>query len=115
LDDCVAVSRQLEAVLDVEDIIAEAYTLEVSSPGLERPLGRRSDFERFAGQEAQITTLEAHRGQRRWQGALAGLKDDDILMQVDGDTIPIPFSNVKRANLKYEFESKPPKRVSRGN
>jgi len=115
LDDCVAVSRQLEAVLDVEDIIEDAYTLEVSSPGLERPLGRRSDFERFTGQQAMVTTLNAEDGQQRWQGALMGIKDDEVLMHVDGQTIPIPFANVKRANLKYALGSQPRTQVSRGN
>ncbi len=115
LDDCAAVSRQLEAVLDVEDIIEDAYTLEVSSPGLERPLGRRSDFERFVGQQIMVTTRNAQDGQRRWNGALLGVTDDDVLMHVDGQTIPIPFANVKQANLKYEFGSQPPKQVSRGN
>jgi len=114
VNDCASASRQLEAVLDVEDVLNGAYTLEVSSPGLDRPLGRRSDFERYNGKSVQITTRSPVQGQRRWSGALAGVDGDDVLMTVDGSTIVIPMADVKRANLKYEFDSQPPNGANRG-
>ncbi len=74
VEDCVALSRAIEAILDVEDPIAKAYELEVSSPGIDRPLTRSSDFERFAGFEVKLETSPPHEGRRRWIGRLLGLE-----------------------------------------
>ncbi len=104
VNDCAKASRQLGVVLDVEDVVPGAYTLEVSSPGLDRPLGRLSDFERFAGQDAVIKTTEAIDGRRNWAGALTGVEDGDVLLDVDGEPVRIPCDAIRKANLKYSFE-----------
>ena len=103
--DCATISRQIEVVLDVEDIVNGAYTLEVSSPGLDRPLGRLSDFERFVGQEVRITTRDPLQNRRKWSGVLAGTESGNILLSVDGgETVSIPAAKIRRANLKYAFD-----------
>src|SRR5262247_556979 len=78
-DDCAEVSEQLGTVLDVEDFIHAAYTLEVSSPGLERGLYKRSDYERFAGSQAKMKTRQPIDGQRNFRGRLLGVEGDDVL------------------------------------
>ncbi len=103
--DCARASRQLEVVLDVEDSIAGKYTLEVSSPGLDRPLARLSDFARFEGQEATVKTRDPIGSRRRFTGTLEGVEDDAIVMAVDGDTVHIPLAGIKRANLKHAFDA----------
>lgn len=99
VDDCAAISRAISAVLDVEDPIKGQYTLEVSSPGLDRPLVRRRDFERFAGFEARIETAEPLDGQRRFTGRIDGVMDGRIRLSRDERTWDIPFESVDRAKL----------------
>lgn len=104
VDDCSRVSRDLSAVLDVEDFIPVAYTLEVSSPGLDRPLRGRSDFERFVGRLAVVVVREAVDGQTFFRGRLAGVEGDDALIDAeDGRTHRVPLAQVTRANLEVEF------------
>ncbi len=103
--DCRAVSLEASALLDVHDPIANRYTLEVSSPGLDRPLVRLADFERFAGRLAQIRTGDPHVGRRSFRGRLQGVDDGDVLV-ADPDsesTWRIPYANVRRARLEYEL------------
>ncbi len=83
IDDCEAVSRALSPVLDVADPIERAYRLEISSPGIDRPLVRRSDFERFGGHLAKIEMAVAHEGRKRFRGVLGGVEGDRILLQRD--------------------------------
>jgi ribosome maturation factor RimP len=102
--DCSHVSRDLSAVLDVEDFIPVAYTLEVSSPGLDRPLRGRVDFERFAGRRAKVVTAEAVDGQTFFRGRLAGVDGDSTLIDgEDGRQHRVPLGLVTRANLEVEF------------
>ena len=102
--DCSHVSRDLSAVLDVEDFIPVAYTLEVSSPGLDRPLRGRADFERFAGRQAKVVTSEAIDGQTFFRGRLAGVDGDNTLIDAeDGRQHRVPLGLVTRANLEVEF------------
>jgi len=102
--DCSHVSRDLSAVLDVEDFIPVAYTLEVSSPGLDRPLRGRADFERFAGRQARVVTSEAIDGQTFFRGRLAGVDGDSTLIDgEDGRQHRVPLGLVTRANLEVEF------------
>jgi len=102
--DCSHVSRDLSAVLDVEDFIPVAYTLEVSSPGLDRPLRGRVDFERFAGRRAKVVTAEAIDGQTFFRGRLAGVDGDNTLIDAeDGRQHRVPLGLVTRANLEVEF------------
>ncbi|MDE2091422.1 MAG: ribosome maturation factor RimP [Gammaproteobacteria bacterium] len=99
LDDCQKVSQQISAVLDVEDPIPGAYTLEVSSPGLDRPLRKLLDFQRHAGQRARIELLLPLDGRRRFSGTLRGMESDQVLIEVDGSVCRLPFSQIGRARL----------------
>jgi len=99
VDDCSKISHALSAVLDVEDPILEAYTLEVSSPGIDRPLTRLKDFEMFEGYEAKIETEELIDGRRRFKGALAGVEGDEVLINVDEGTIGLQFDWLSDAKL----------------
>jgi ribosome maturation factor RimP len=104
VEDCSRVSRDLSAILDVEDFIPVAYTLEVSSPGLDRPLRGRSDFERFAGRRAKVVMAEPVDGQTFFRGRLAGVDGDRALIDAeDGRTHRLPLGLVTRANLEVEF------------
>jgi ribosome maturation factor RimP len=102
--DCANVSRDLSALLDVEDIVPVAYILEVSSPGLDRPLRGRTDFERFSGRRAKVVIREAVDGQTFFRGRLAGVDADAALIDGDdGRQHRVPFGLVTRANLEVEF------------
>ncbi|MEY8839301.1 ribosome maturation factor RimP [Cribrihabitans sp. XS_ASV171] len=91
VDDCAAISNAVSATLDVEDPILDAYTLEVSSPGIDRPLTRLKDFAMFEGYEAKLETSELIDGRRRFKGELAGVEDDEVLVNIpqDGETVTI--------------------------
>ncbi len=84
VDECAAISTAVSAILDVEDPLEDAYTLEVSSPGIDRPLTRLKDFEAWEGYEAKIETTEMIDGQRRFKGELQGVEDGEILIEIDG-------------------------------
>lgn len=99
VEDCASISRNISTILDVEDPITEAYTLEVSSPGMDRPLVRLEDFTRFAGFEARIDTREAIVDRKRFRGRLIGAEGETILIEVDGETYEIPFGDILRAKL----------------
>ena len=99
LDDCERVSRQVSAVLDVEDPIPAAYTLEVSSPGLDRPLRKRSDFERFAGQKAKLELTLPLDGRRRFSGILRGVERDELLIEVDDTLFHLRLAHIGKARL----------------
>ena len=99
LDDCRSISHALSALLDIEDLISSAYTLEVSSPGLDRPLVQLTHFERFKGREAQIETLTAIDGSKHFSGRLSGVKGNNILMQVNDDERIFPFTDIEKAKL----------------
>lgn len=101
VDDCAAISTAVSALLDVEDPIAEAYTLEVSSPGIDRPLTRLADFDRWTGHEARIETEELIDGRRRFKGQLAGTEGDEVLIALDDSdvTIGLKFDWISDAKL----------------
>ena len=103
--DCENISQQVGTILDVEDVIpGGGYTLEVSSPGVERKLLRPKDYERFQGKKAKIVLQEPLEGQRTWEGILAGLADGLIgLETAPGKTLRFPFERVEKANLKFEW------------
>ena len=103
VDDCEQVSRQVSAVLDVEDPIPGEYTLEVSSPGLDRPLVKREDFERYSGEDVKIHTGEAVLGRRNFTGRLQGLDNDLVLVEVHNEVYEINLNNVERARLVPKF------------
>ena len=101
VDDCAAISTAVSALLDVEDPISEAYTLEVSSPGIDRPLTRLADFDRWSGHEAKIETEELIDGRRRFKGQLAGTDGDEVLVTLDDSdvTIGLKFDWISDAKL----------------
>lgn len=99
VDDCAEASRALSAILDVEDPIKGPYTLEVSSPGIDRPLVRAADFERFAGFEAKVETVLAVDGRRRFRGRLLGVTGADVRMDVEGKEVRLPITDIQRAKL----------------
>ena len=105
VEDCAQVSRDLSAVLDVEDVVPVAYTLEVSSPGLDRPLRQTADYDRFAGRRAKLVMREAIDGQMFFRGRLDGLEDGRVVVIVsdDGRRHRVPFAAITRANLEVEF------------
>lgn len=99
LDDCAAVSEQLSAALDVDDPISEAYTLEVSSPGLNRPLFSRADFERYSGERVFVRLEGPLDGRKRFKGHLVGVESDTVMVEVDGRTWRLPLDGVEEAHL----------------
>jgi ribosome maturation factor RimP len=109
VEDCANVSRDLSAVLDVEDIVPAAYILEVSSPGLDRPLRQAVDYRRFAGRRAKIVMREAIEGQMFFKGRLGGTETDArdgavvLITTDDGRTHRVPVGVITRANLEVEF------------
>ena len=102
-DDCQRVSYQVSGVLDVEDPIPGHYTLEVSSPGLDRLLYRPRDFERFAGQEVRVRMRFPLDGQRKFKGRLLGLQDDTVVIEQDGEQVSLPYEQIEQARLVPEY------------
>lgn len=99
VEDCASISREVSAILDVDDPVAGAYSLEVSSPGIDRPLVRKQDFERFAGFDARVEMNLAVRGQKKFKGKLLGLHDDLVEIKVKEETFELPFGDIRRAKL----------------
>jgi ribosome maturation factor RimP len=99
VEDCADVSRQLSAILDVEDPIPGSYTLEVSSPGLDRPLVTPADYRRFEGAEVRIRLLRAQAGRRNFRGRIVGTTTDAVLIEVDGEPRRLAFADIERARL----------------
>lgn len=99
VEDCAQISTAVSAALDVEDPILDTYTLEVSSPGIDRPLTRLKDFETFEGYEAKIETTELIDGRRRFKGELAGVEDDEVLINIEEGTVGLKFEWLSDAKL----------------
>jgi ribosome maturation factor RimP len=99
VEDCAEISRAVSALLDVEDPLPGSYVLEVTSPGIDRPLVRPDDFARFAGFEARIETAAPIDGRRRFKGRLIGVEGDEVRIDVDGAVVPVPLALVKKAKL----------------
>ena len=99
VDDCAQISTAISATLDVEDPIVEAYNLEVSSPGIDRPLTRLKDFEAFEGYEAKLETAELIDGRKRFKGMLAGVEGDEVMINIDEGTIGLKFDWLTEAKL----------------
>ena len=99
VEDCADISRAISAVLDVEDPIPGAYTLEVSSPGIDRPLTRRKDFEAWAGFEIKVEAKGLVEGRKRFAGVLLGLEGDDVILRSEGEDMRIPFDTIGKAKL----------------
>lgn len=111
VDSCTLISRQLSGVLDVEDIIRGRYRLEVSSPGLERPLFTLNHFQQFIGKRARIKMSIPQEGQSNFTGNIVAVQDDNILLLTENGEVTLPFAAVAKASLvweqpKSEFEKK---------
>jgi ribosome maturation factor RimP len=104
LDECTAVSRAISHLLDEnEDIIPGSFRLEVSSPGVERPLVKLRDFERYTGREAKIATSRIVAARKHFSGILGGLRGDDVVLNDKGTEFVIPFAAIQKAHLVYRF------------
>ncbi|SJN59266.1 Ribosome maturation factor RimP [Vibrio gazogenes] len=103
MDDCAEVSRQVSAVLDVEDPISVAYNLEVSSPGMDRPLFKSEHYEQFIGHEVNIVLKMAVGNRRKWKGIIQSVDGETIVVTVDGQEEPFALSNISKANLIPKF------------
>lgn len=103
IDDCQRVSRQLSAVLDVEDPIREDYRLEVSSPGLDRPLFELGHFEQFIGEQVKLRLNGLIEGRKRYTGEILAVEGNDVLLLVDGERVLLPLEQIDRARLVPKF------------
>ncbi len=100
VDDCASISHQISGILDVEEPIQQAYDLEVSSPGLDRPLFKLADFERFSGQMVKIKMSTGLDGRRNFKGVLQGVTDSKFIeVEVDGEIYQLPLTDIAKANL----------------
>ena len=103
-EDCQKMSHQMSEILDADDLIPSHYTLEVSSPGVERKLVKLKDFERFRGQKVKVVLREPLENQKSLEGMLAGVADDQIALDLaGGQRVHFPHRQVERANLKFEW------------
>jgi len=102
VDDCARVSHQVSGVLDVEEPIAGEYMLEVSSPGLDRPLFKPADYTRFAGEQIRIRLRGLFNGRRKHRGTLLGLEDGEVLIDEEGEQVRVPLLEVDRAHVELE-------------
>lgn len=106
LGDCEKVSREVEGVLDVEDPIPQNYRLEVSSPGLDRPLVKPAHYERFAGSVAKVLMVAPQNGRRKFQGVLKGLHNGNVVLETaDAGTVELGLDQIERARLVPDYES----------
>ncbi len=103
IDDCAEVSHRINEVLDKENPIPQAYMLEVSSPGIERPLKKREDYIKYTGKLVSIHTTEVFQEYNRFTGNLKGLADDQVILEYEGREIAIPLSLIVKAHLTFEF------------
>lgn len=99
IDDCAAISRQMGDLLDLKLETEISYILEVSSPGMERPLSKLSDFEKFTGKTARIRTATAISGQKNFTGTLSGVMDDKVRLKIEAETVLIPHEDISKARL----------------
>lgn len=107
VDDCATASRMISVLIDIDDPIHEPYTLEVSSPGMDRPLVKREDFERFAGSMIKYELATPSDGQLRFQGLLKGIKEDIVKIELDPEkeVTEINLSNIKKAKLVPDYDN----------
>lgn len=104
IDQCVSVNRQVSAVLDVEELIPASYTLEVSSPGIERPLFTLEHFQRFVGQKVWICVHSPVDGQRRFTGMLRQVSEGSVFLEWEDKSWELPFADIEKAHLVADFD-----------
>jgi ribosome maturation factor RimP len=103
IDDCAKISREVAHLLEVEDPIEQSYSLEVSSPGLDRPLKRERDFVRCKGKTAKVVARESIDGKNTWIGVIEGATPEAVTLRTDQGEVEIPFTRMKKARLVIEF------------
>lgn len=103
VDDCAKMSRQVSSVFDVEDPIAGEYTLEVSSPGLDRPLYTLDQFKQYVGEQVKVRLRTAYEGRRKFAGTLTAVEDDDVVVAIDDNEYLLPFELIDKANVLPVF------------
>lgn len=99
VEDCTAISRRVGAILDVEDPLSQAYDLEVCSPGIDRPLTRLADYEKYQGARAKIETYVPLGGSKKFKGTLQGVEGQSVKIQTDRELLSVDFSNIRQARL----------------
>jgi len=105
VDDCEVVSRQVSALLDVENPVSGSYLLEISSPGLERPLFTLKHFDRFRGSDVKVQLVQPREGRRRYQGRIIGVEADRVLLETsDGEREALPFGEIEKARLVPDYK-----------
>ncbi|MBH9336485.1 ribosome maturation factor RimP [Pseudomonas aeruginosa] len=104
IDDCEAVSRQVSGILDVEDPISGEYTLEGSSPGMDRPLFTLEQFAKHAGEQVKIRLRSPYEGRRNYQGILRGVEEQDVVVLVDDHEYLLPIDSIDKANIIPRFD-----------
>lgn len=105
IDDCEKVSHQVSGVLDVEDAVPGAYTLEVSSPGMDRPLFSAAQFQRFVGSEVKLKLAVPVNGQRNFRGTIREVRGEDVVINSSGTELSLAMDQIERANLVPEYEA----------
>lgn len=105
VDDCAEVSGEVSALLDVEDPVSGQYSLEVSSPGIERPLFEPEHYRRFVGEEAVVHLHAPIERRRKFRGRIVEADDARVVLEVDGDPVALDFADIRRANLKPDMEA----------
>lgn len=107
LGDCSVISSQLGDILDLKLETNDAYTLEISSPGIDRPVSRLSDFEKFEGQQAKIKIAQPINGQKKFKGILSGIMESNVQIKTEKETVSIPYQDIIKARLvNYDGENK---------
>jgi len=105
VEDCEQVSREVAALLDVEDPIPGHYNLEVSSPGLDRPLFTLEHFEQFAGDEVRITLFAPQEGRRKFKGKVLGIQDEQVMLALDDSQVLLEMGNIAKARLVPDYDN----------
>ena len=105
VDDCARVSREIDAIIEIKDIIPHAYVLEVSSPGLNRPLKKEKDFQRAVGKKIKAKTFVPLKGRRHFTGYLKDFQNDILYLEVEDNVVALSRRDVEKANLVYEFKN----------
>ncbi len=105
IDDCADVSRELGDIIDIKEIIDHEYVLEVSSPGLNRPLRREKDFIKAVGSRVKLKMKQAVNGQKNFTGILKSCADSTVFLESSGNIIELPFNDIEKSNMVYDFDN----------
>jgi ribosome maturation factor RimP len=110
IEECEKVSRQVSQILDVEDPIRGEYTLEVSTPGMDRPLFKLEQFAKYQGEHISVRLRTPYNGQRNFKGLLCGIEGDEVVLRIDETEILLPIEGIEKANVVPQFNDAQPKR-----